>query len=107
LTGDQDASPLGDPIPFSAYLIGRLANDTGFATQYNLDSDRAFAYLTWDWNRQDAKEGKDAFATTDLGFRYVKPVVAPQGSVDWDLGRTPLQLHYVDPPPKRRSDPIK
>ena len=99
LTGDQTSSPLGDPIPFSAYLIGRLVNDTGFATQYNLDSDRAFAYLTWDWIRQDAENGKDAYATTDLGFRYLKPVVAPEGSVEWDLGKTPLQLRYVDAPP--------
>jgi hypothetical protein len=92
LTNERSHSPLGDPVPFSAYLIGRLANDTGYSTQYNLDSDRAFAYLTWDWIRQDAK------ATTDLGFAYLKPVVAPEGSNDWDLGRTPLQLKYVDAP---------
>jgi hypothetical protein len=41
-------SPLGDPVPFSAYLIGRLVNATEYATQFNLDADRAYAYLTWD-----------------------------------------------------------
>ena len=45
-------SPLGDPIPFSAHLIGQLVNNTGYSTQFNLDSDRAFAYLTWDWVRK-------------------------------------------------------
>src|SRR5262249_22744108 len=44
-------SPLGDPIPFSCHLIRQVANDTGYSTQWNLDSDRAFAYLTWDWIR--------------------------------------------------------
>ena len=48
-------SPLGDPVPFSAYLIAQLANDTGYSTQFNLDTDRAYAYLTWDWIRGDAK----------------------------------------------------
>ena len=99
LTGRRVFSPLGDPVPFSAHLIGRLANDTGYATQYNLDSDRAFAYLTWDWIRRDPDEGKSATATTELGFVYRKPVVAPPASVEWDLGNTPLQLKYVDAPP--------
>ena len=98
LIGRLVFSPLGDPIPFSAYLIGKLANDTGYDTQYNLDSDRAFAYLTWDWIRRDAKEGEDGRAGTELGFSYQKPVVPPQGASGWDLGRTPLQLRYVDPP---------
>ena len=54
ITGPTPMNALGNPVQFSAYLIGRLANDTGYTTQFNLDSDRAFAYLTWDWIRQDA-----------------------------------------------------
>jgi hypothetical protein len=87
-------SPLGDPVPFSAYLIGRLANHTGYATQFNLDSDRAYAYLTWDWIR-GKEQGK-----AGTGFPYPKPVVAPAGTPDWALGQLPLQLQYVDRPPK-------
>jgi hypothetical protein len=101
-------SPLGDPVPFSAYLIGRLANPTGYATQFNLDSDRAYAYLTWDWIR-GAEDG-----TAGMGIHYPKPKVAPQGDKDgWDLGVSPMQLHYVDPPPppviilRRGPDPIR
>lgn len=85
-------SPLGDPVPFSAYLIGRLANPTGYDTQFNLDSDRAYAYLTWDWIRGDE------LGTAGMGIKYAKPIAAPQGDEGWDGGTTPMQLRYVDPP---------
>jgi hypothetical protein len=87
-------SPLGDPVPFSAYLIGRIVNPTEYATQFNLDADRAYAYLTWDWNRGD-QIGK-----TDMGFQYELPLAAPWLDRDrWKRGSEPMQLHYVDPPP--------
>jgi hypothetical protein len=96
-------SPLGDPVPFSAYLIGRLVNDTDYQTQFNLDADRAYAYLTWDWiRRQDTPpKGK-----TSMNFSYQLPVVPPwkadydknNPSYKWDQ-ITPMQLDYVDPPP--------
>ena len=92
-------SPLGDPVPFSAYLIGRLVNPTDYLTQFNLDADRAYAYLTWDWIR-----GQD-IGTAGMGIKYPRPVVPPEnddgtfGGPGWDLGVTPMQLHYVDPPP--------
>jgi hypothetical protein len=80
-------------VPFSAYLIGRLANPTGYDAQFNLDSDRAYAYLTWDWIRGDQ------LGTAGMGIKYRKPVVPPQGdTVGWDGGTTPMQLRYVDPP---------
>jgi hypothetical protein len=53
LGGRLPISPLGDPIPFSIHLIGQLTNNTGYSTQFNLDSDRGFAYLTWDWIRNN------------------------------------------------------
>jgi hypothetical protein len=93
LLKSRGQSPLGDPVPFSAYLIGQLANPTGYATQFNLDADRAYAYLTWDWIRGDQR------GTTDLGFHYDKPKVPPWlDRTEWDLGLSPMQLHYVDPP---------
>lgn len=85
-------SPLGDPIPFSAHLIGQLANDTGYSTQFNLDSDRAFAYLTWDWVRSEDR------ADGILGLSYAKPAEPPQGATGWARGDRPMLLHYVDPP---------
>ena len=102
---DLQFSPLGDPIPFSAHLISQLANDTGYSTQFNLDSDRAFAYLTWDWIRNDASapRGKGI-----LGLTYATPKVPPEGNPDpipfgaptgpgWDPAQ-PLLLQYKDPP---------
>src|SRR6185437_777201 len=88
-------SPLGDPVPFSAYLIGRLANPTDYATQFNLDADRAYAYLTWDWIRGNEVD------KTDLGFQYQLPVAAPwRDTARWKRGAEPMHLHYVDPPPE-------
>jgi hypothetical protein len=94
-------SPLGDPIPFSTYLIGQLANDTHYSTQFNLDSDRAFAYLTWDWIRGDATD------KGMLGLQYFTPEEPPQGrhafglfptSDQWNKGNNPLLLDYKDKP---------
>lgn len=84
-------SPIGDPVPFSTYLIGQLLHNPDYATQFNLDSDRAFAYLTWDWIRQQ-KTG-----TTDLGFTYPLPAVPPEGAANWTPSAK-LQLHYVTAP---------
>ena len=87
-------SPLGDPVPFSAYLIGQLVNPTGYATQFNLDADRAYGYLTWDWIRGNQID------KTDLGFAYALPAAAPWLDRErWKQGAEPMQLQYVDPPP--------
>jgi hypothetical protein len=96
---ERRASPLGDPVPFSAYLIGQLLNPTEYATQFNLDADRAYAYLTWDWIRGDERD------KTALGQPYDLPRVAPYLEQELQDGRQrwkpsePVQLHYVDPPP--------
>ena len=95
-------SPIGDPIPFSCHLIGQLANDTGYSTQWNLDSDRAFAYLTWDWIRNDKVTDHAGGA---LNLSYHPPVEAPQGAETWAQGINPLLLTYKDPPRQRRAPP--
>src|SRR5262249_1794739 len=101
---DLEFSPIGDPIPFSAHLLSQLGNDTGCSTQFNLDSDRAFAYLTWDWVRQDK------LGTGILGLTYQMPKEPPEGYPDdpdplnptanpqWAKGANPLLLKYVDAP---------
>jgi hypothetical protein len=91
---ERRVSPLGDPVPFSAYLVGRLVNPTDYETQFNLDADRGYAYLTWDWIRGD-QTGR-----TDLGMIYPLPVAAPwRDTARWKQGAEPMQLEYVDPPP--------
>lgn len=103
--GNLAFSPLGDPIPFSAHLISQLANDTGYSTQFNLDSDRAFAYLTWDWVRKDSEvEGNTS--TGILGLTYADPVEPPQGAPGWAHGANALLLRYVDPPSVPKPPPI-
>ena len=42
---------MGDPIPFSTYLIGQIANNPGFAANFNFDADHGYGYLCWDWER--------------------------------------------------------
>jgi hypothetical protein len=88
-------SPLGDPVPFSAYLIGRLVNDTGYQTQFNLDADRAYGYLTWDWIRRDDNPPK---GSTPMNFPYQLPVVPPWLADGWNPN-TPMRLDYVDQAP--------
>jgi hypothetical protein len=93
-------SPLGDPIPFSTHLISQIVNDTGYSTQFNLDSDRAFAYLTWDWVRGDAK------ASGLFGLTYNQPLEPPAGVDGWAEATKPLKLHYVDRPTLPTPPPI-
>jgi hypothetical protein len=103
-------SPLGDPIPFSAHLIGQLVNDTGYSTQFNLDSDRAFAYLTWDWIRNDPTPDKLGISPAFPNLKYATPVEPPEAAPDkvadgapagargWAQGNNALLLEYKDPP---------
>jgi len=95
-------NPLGDPIPFSCHLIGQLANDTGYSTQWNLDSDRAFAYLTWDWVR-NTKATEVGGGPLNLPFH--PPIEPPQGMDGWAQGTRPLLLTYKDPPKPRDRPP--
>ncbi len=93
-----DHSPLGDAIPFAAYLVGRVLDpDEGPVTDYNLDADRGYGYRCWDWIRGDAT------GTNARGQTYDKPVVESEGSPDWhgaapDGIQTPIQLRYLSGP---------
>ncbi len=98
---DLKFSPLGDPIPFSAHLIAQLTNDTGYATQFNLDSDRAFAYLTWDWIRNPSAPPEKGI----LGLTYQPPMEPPENAPGWAKGADPLLLKYKDAPPGPKPQP--
>jgi hypothetical protein len=106
-TSEQDISgtnPLGDPIIFSTYLIGQIAANPSFAANFNLDADRGFGYLCWDWNRDLERTQRNK-----RNQEYQAPLVAPEGTVgEWlypepaPYGEepppqypTPLQLHYL------------
>ena len=86
------ATPTQAQPPSASKPARQLVNPTGYSTQFNLDSDRAFAYLTWDWIRGgDTKEGI-------LGLTYTPPVEPPPDADGWRRGTAPLKLKYVDPP---------
>ena len=77
--------------------LANAANTDSYKTQFNLDSDRAYGYLTWDWIR-DTKAPK---AQSDMGFTFPPPVQWPQGSPNWSGLHGPakkLWLEYVDKP---------
>jgi hypothetical protein len=93
-------SPLGDPIPFSAYLIGRILSNDGYPVDFNLDADRGFGYRCWDWTRSTAT------ATNARDQSYRQPKVPPEGATTdgkataWPgvppQGQRPVQLQYLD-----------
>jgi len=103
----RGTNPLGDPVIFSTYLIGQIANNPKFLSSFNLDADRGYGYLCWDWIRKplepNATEPQD-----EQSHVYPYPVVAPEGADNWPwprpdprpLGRNlytltdPLALHY-------------
>ncbi|MDA4117130.1 MAG: zinc dependent phospholipase C family protein, partial [Thaumarchaeota archaeon] len=103
--GEDGGSPLGDPVPFTAYLIGQLSNSNSYKTQFNLDSDRAYGYLTWDWIRNlQVPE-----VQSDMGFTFPPPMEWPQGSKLWSgLAGPPtkLKLEYVDKPGQPPGNPL-
>jgi hypothetical protein len=99
---------LGDPVNFGSYLLWQLtrvdfiASNVTRVTDWNLDSDRGYAYKCWDWNRFDAPpEGSDAHVLLDENHHQVletcvKPQQTPRDSVLDPTQR--LELHYTDDP---------
>ena len=50
---------LGRPVDYSLYLISRLTTGVD-VPDFNLDSDRGYAWRCWDWDRHDNSEIFDA-----------------------------------------------
>lgn len=69
-------NPLGDPIVFSSYLIGQIAGSPQFRTNFNLDADRGFGYLCWDWIRDLDPNHR---VPNHRGQKYNPPVTPPEG----------------------------
>lgn len=72
-----DHNPLGDPIQFSAYLMGQVLSTADYDVNFNLDSDRGFGYRCWDWIRDSSEPPHTALNGRNQS--YVIPVVAPEG----------------------------
>ncbi|MGW2638581.1 zinc dependent phospholipase C family protein [Streptomyces sp. NPDC001348] len=105
---------LGGPIDFTGYVVAKLTRDNpGVIPNFNLDSDRGYAYLCWDWVRQhDATAAPKAYQnSTDRPrstHQYHPPVAAGYG---WDSDDvisgsapsehnpktpTPVRIRYID-----------
>jgi hypothetical protein len=101
-----DHNPLGDPIPFSGYLMGQILS-TAYDVDFNLDADRGFGYRCWDWIRDRSVPLQTA--VNGRNQPYVVPVVEPEGSPTpsqpddappWpgaapDATQVPLRLRYL------------
>jgi hypothetical protein len=78
------SNPLGDPVVFSAYLIGQIANNSSFLSSFNLDADRGYGYLCWDFQRApmpvDPTTGKPAGPTDGQGNMFPPPQTWPEGA---------------------------
>ncbi|KAJ6263845.1 hypothetical protein Dda_2417 [Drechslerella dactyloides] len=104
-SGDKDfgqgkfegTNPLGDPIVFSSYLIGQIANNPRFLSNFNLDADRGYGYLCWDWQR--GPKPKDQSAPTDgRGNEFFPPLTWPEGSEEFKWPWPPVEAYDVNQP---------
>ncbi len=101
-----DHSPLGDPVQFCGYLLGRVLSTEGrYLVDFNLDADRGYGYRCWDWVRGDET------GTNQRGQAYRLPVVPPEGAEadppwypappqQWpgafpEATQVPIQLRYL------------
>jgi hypothetical protein len=75
----EGTNPLGDPVVFSSYLIGQIANNPSFVSSFNLDADRGYGYLCWDWDRVAAQPGQ-AMPTDGRNHAFPRPVEWPEGA---------------------------
>jgi hypothetical protein len=87
-------SPIGGPILFSTYLLGQIANNCKFSANFNLDGDRGFAYLCWDWIRGEDEKDNPRHQ------KYKAPVTEPEGTA----GDTSSSDSWVIPTPIPASE---
>ncbi len=125
----ETGETLGDPIDYVRYLMARLTRTTTDASRvanFNLDSDRGYGHLTWDWVRSEGRAVYEGFdnavnpatgAVDDVSERAFRPPQRPgfgwdarQDSGDYDSPPSPhepttppgdvLKVRYIDREPK-------
>lgn len=96
---------MGDPVNFSSFLMWQLAragySPEGGFTEWNMDSDRGYAFKSWDWARNTRNINKDL-----EGHDYALPCSTLPQIIDGDnsgspnptyfANRRPLDLVYLD-----------
>ncbi|MFD1044812.1 hypothetical protein ACFQ1S_03960 [Kibdelosporangium lantanae] len=127
---------LGGPVDYGIYLVGRMAagGSPEFSVpDFNLDSDRGYAWLCWDWDRHHAGPqtewvcAPDMKATPQSTFSYRQPCTPPQFfhadhdnphqlqpngtplDSQWYAPQLDLKIHYlgrdIEQPPANGDDP--
>ena len=100
---------LGAPIDYGLYLVGRMADEVGNADfgvpDFNLDSDRGYAWHCWDWDRSDIPCVPDINPAFGEDYSYPLPCTSPQMfHADHDCPSAPgrwydesldLAVHYL------------
>lgn len=83
---------LGDPVDYTGYLIAMLTRtnlDPSKVPSFNLDSDRGYAYLCWDWVRDNDRE---SIAT---GFKgLADPQTGQPDNISQHVYRSPVEPGY-------------
>jgi hypothetical protein len=99
---------LGGPIDYGVYLVGRMAAEAGnpdfSVPDFNLDSDRGYAWHCWDWDRRTKLVTPDINPVAGEDYSYRQPCTSPQGfhadhetagSPQWYREDVDLAVHYL------------
>jgi hypothetical protein len=83
---------LGGPVDYGVYLVGRMVgehtNEEFGVPDFNLDSDRGYAWKCWDWDRHSP--GPSTPGPGDPGEWVCKPRLVP-------VDDPPVDFHYLRP----------
>ena len=116
---------LGAPVDYGLYLVGRMAHEVSLVDfgvpDFNLDSDRGYAWHCWDWDRSDIPCVPDINPAFGEDYGYPLPCTSPQlFHADHDCPSVPgrwydesedLAVHYLpggNPgtcPPRKPHEP--
>ena len=90
LTPDQN---MGDPVNFSSFLMWQLARRNGIPdnghTEWNMDSDRGYAFKSWDWARNTSTLNRDL-----EGHLYALPCSTLPQIIDGDNSGNPNAAYF-------------
>jgi hypothetical protein len=91
---------LGGPIDYGVYLVGRMAGERAQAEfgvpDFNLDSDRGYAWHCWDWDRHNL--GRDPQFPNDPGAWECRPAftMTPQTTFTYAQPCTPPHFFHAN-----------
>lgn len=104
----KDGKHLGDPVDYSAYVVAQLTRNSGDTpANFNLDADRGYGYLCWDWLRSATELGTPGNFNSEADERqYHAPIAAGYGWCEKELNN-PGVFQPWDPDPAAVAHPVK